>query len=70
MEARTAGYTGTVELNDDEGSIAVLDISRAVLCGIECRVAGDHHSPGSRRRSRRARPGGRAVAVRRGAACA
>jgi hypothetical protein len=30
-----AGYTGTVELNDDDGSIAVLDISAGVLCGID-----------------------------------
>jgi hypothetical protein len=30
-----AGYTGTVELNDDEGSIAVLDIAGGVLCGLD-----------------------------------
>jgi hypothetical protein len=30
-----AGYNGTVELNDDEGSIAVLDIAGGVLCGID-----------------------------------
>lgn len=30
-----AGYTGTVELNDDEGSIAVLDVAGGVLCGLD-----------------------------------
>lgn len=30
-----AGFTGTVELNDDEGSIAVLDVSGGVLCGLD-----------------------------------
>jgi hypothetical protein len=30
-----AGFTGTVELNDDEGSIVVLDVNRAVLCGVD-----------------------------------
>ncbi|HEY3934810.1 MAG TPA: hypothetical protein VGL65_09355 [Gemmatimonadales bacterium] len=30
-----AGYTGTVELNDDDGSIAVLDVNAGVLCGID-----------------------------------
>ncbi|MES2124740.1 MAG: hypothetical protein V4503_08655 [Gemmatimonadota bacterium] len=30
-----AGYTGTVELSDDDGSIAVLDVSGGVLCGID-----------------------------------
>ena len=32
---RGAGYTGTVELNDDDGSIAVLDVNGGVLCGID-----------------------------------
>lgn len=30
-----AGYTGTVELNDEEGSIAVLDVVGGVLCGLD-----------------------------------
>lgn len=30
-----AGYTGTVELNDDEGSIAVLDVAGGILCGLD-----------------------------------
>ncbi len=30
-----AGYTGTVELNDDDGSVAVLDINAGVLCGLD-----------------------------------
>jgi len=30
-----AGYTGTVELNDEDGSIAVLDVNGGVLCGID-----------------------------------
>ncbi|MGH7584521.1 MAG: hypothetical protein ACREL5_14995 [Gemmatimonadales bacterium] len=30
-----AGYTGTVELNDDEGSVAVLDVINGVLCGLD-----------------------------------
>lgn len=34
-EAGSAGYTGTVELNDEEGSIAVLDVAGGVLCGID-----------------------------------
>lgn len=29
------GYTGTVELNDEDGSIAVLDVSGGVLCGLD-----------------------------------
>lgn len=32
---RGAGYTGTVELNDDDGSIAVLDVAGGVLCGLD-----------------------------------
>ena len=35
IESRGAGYTGTVELNDEDGSIAVLDINAGVLCGID-----------------------------------
>src|ERR1019366_1130678 len=35
VDSRGGGYTGTVELNDEEGSIAVLDISGGVLCGID-----------------------------------
>lgn len=34
-EVGQAGYTGTVELNDEEGSIAVLDIAGGVLCGLD-----------------------------------
>lgn len=30
-----AGYTGTVEFNDDEGSIAVIDVAGGVLCGLD-----------------------------------
>lgn len=30
-----AGYTGTVELNDDEGSVAVIDVHGGVLCGLD-----------------------------------
>ena len=33
--AGQAGYTGTVELNDEEGSIAVIDVAGGVLCGID-----------------------------------
>ena len=29
------GYTGTVELNDEDGSIAVLDVAGGVLCGLD-----------------------------------
>jgi hypothetical protein len=29
------GYTGTVELNDEDGSIAVLDVSGGILCGLD-----------------------------------
>jgi hypothetical protein len=35
VDSRGGGYTGTVELNDEEGSIAMLDISGGVLCGID-----------------------------------
>jgi hypothetical protein len=31
----TAGLTGTVELSDDEGSIAVLEVNNGVICGID-----------------------------------
>jgi hypothetical protein len=34
-DPRGGGYTGTVELNDDDGSIAMLDVSSGVLCGID-----------------------------------
>jgi hypothetical protein len=34
-DPRGGGYTGTVELNDDEGSIAVLDVNSGVLCGLD-----------------------------------
>jgi hypothetical protein len=34
-EIGQAGYTGTVELNDEEGSIAVLDVAGGVLCGLD-----------------------------------
>jgi hypothetical protein len=34
-EPRGGGYTGTVELNDDDGSIAMLDVNSGVLCGID-----------------------------------
>jgi hypothetical protein len=34
-DPRGGGYTGTVELNDDEGSIAMLDVNSGVLCGID-----------------------------------
>lgn len=30
-----AGYTGTVELNDEDGSIAVVDVAGGVLCGLD-----------------------------------
>lgn len=29
------GYTGTVELNDEDGSIAVLDVTGGILCGLD-----------------------------------
>jgi hypothetical protein len=35
VTGRGAGYTGTVELNDDDGSVAVLDITAGVLCGLD-----------------------------------
>jgi hypothetical protein len=31
----TAGLTGTVELADDQGSIAVLDVNNGVICGLD-----------------------------------
>lgn len=34
-ETGQAGYTGTIELNDEEGSIAVLDIVGGVFCGLD-----------------------------------
>ena len=30
-----AGYNGTVELNDEEGSVAVIDVHGGMLCGID-----------------------------------
>lgn len=29
------GYTGTVELNDEEGSIVVIDVAGGVVCGMD-----------------------------------
>ena len=30
-----AGYNGSVELNDEEGSVAVLDVNGGMLCGLD-----------------------------------
>jgi hypothetical protein len=30
-----AGYNGTVELNDEEGSVAVIDVHGGTLCGLD-----------------------------------
>lgn len=30
-----AGYNGTVELNDEDGSLAVVDVAGGVLCGLD-----------------------------------
>ena len=32
---RAGGLTGTVELTDDEGSVAVLDVNNGVICGLD-----------------------------------
>jgi len=32
---KTGGLTGTVELTDDEGSVAVLDVKNGVICGLD-----------------------------------
>lgn len=32
---KTGGLTGTVELTDAEGSVAVLDVNNGVICGID-----------------------------------
>jgi hypothetical protein len=32
---KSGGLTGTVELTDDEGSIAVLDVNNGVICGLD-----------------------------------
>ncbi|MEO6055274.1 MAG: hypothetical protein ABIQ49_00400 [Gemmatimonadales bacterium] len=32
---KSGGLTGTVELTDDEGSVAVLDVSNGVICGLD-----------------------------------
>ena len=32
---KVGGLTGTVELTDDEGSVAVLDVTDGVICGID-----------------------------------
>ncbi len=32
---KQGGLTGTVELSDDVGSVAVLDVSQGVICGID-----------------------------------
>ncbi len=35
---KSGGLTGTVELTDDEGSVAVLDVNNGVICGIDAVV--------------------------------
>ena len=35
VEPHGGGYTGTVELNDDDGSVAVLDVAAGVLRGLD-----------------------------------
>ncbi len=35
VSATGVGYTGTVELNDEEGSIVVLDVVSGILCGLD-----------------------------------
>lgn len=32
---KSGGLTGTVELTDDEGSVAVLDVNNGVICGLD-----------------------------------
>jgi hypothetical protein len=32
---KTGGLTGTVELSDSEGSVAVLDVNNGVICGLD-----------------------------------
>ncbi len=32
---KAGGLTGTVELTDDEGSVAVLDVNNGVICGLD-----------------------------------
>jgi hypothetical protein len=32
---KSGGLTGTVELTDDEGSVAVLDVHNGVICGLD-----------------------------------
>lgn len=32
---RSTGYTGTIELSDEDGSILVLDVAGGVLCGLD-----------------------------------
>jgi len=32
---KAGGYTGTIELTDDVGSIAVLDVASGVICGLD-----------------------------------
>jgi hypothetical protein len=32
---KSGGLTGTVELTDDEGSVAVLDVKNGVICGLD-----------------------------------
>lgn len=34
----TTGYTGPVELSDDEGSIIVVDVAGGVVCGVDVAV--------------------------------
>jgi hypothetical protein len=35
VDVAGGGYTGTVELSDEDGSIVVLDVRNGVLCGID-----------------------------------
>ena len=35
VDAPGGGYTGTVELNDEDGSTVVLDVNGGILCGLD-----------------------------------
>ena len=68
---KSGGLTGTVELTDAEGSVAVLDVNNGVICGLDVvvwpEVTTSTDPPGAGAAHRRSgRPAGSAVPSRRG----
>ena len=61
---KSGGLTGTVELTDDEGSVAVLDVNNGVICGLDVVVWPEvTTSPSLQVPARPSRPGVASVEV-------